>query len=193
VHHARKAGPNQALSADDARGASALVNAARSVRVLNPMTEKEAESAGIEDDHRSYFCVTNGKANLAPPSHKATWRKFVSIPLGNGPPHDPDGDRIGVVEAWSWPDPFDDVSVSDLKELEKRIANGEWRADPRSDHWAGKLVAEVLRFDLSDKAARASVRLMLKTWISNGAFREVERNDGQRKPRKFIEVGKALP
>jgi hypothetical protein len=193
VHHARKASPGQSLGVDDARGASALVNAARSVRVLNQMTEKEAENAGIDDNPRSYFSLSNGKANLAPPSEKATWRKFVSVPLGNGPAHDPDGDRIGVVEAWAWPNPFDNVSVSDLKEVQQRIAQGEFRADQRSDTWAGKVVAEVLGFNLSDKAARASVKTMLKTWVQTDALREVTRLDAERHSRTFIEVGRLLP
>jgi hypothetical protein len=193
VHHARKPGPGQSLGVDDARGASALVNAVRSVRVLNQMTEKEGENAGIGDNARSYFSVSNGKANLAPPSEKATWRKFVSVALGNGPPTNPDGDWIGVVEAWHWPNAFDNVSVADLKEVQKRIAEGEWRADQRAKNWAGNLVAQVLGFDLSAREARASVKTLLKTWVQTDALREVTRLDAERHSRTFIEVGGLLP
>jgi hypothetical protein len=192
VHHARKAGAGQAVTVEDARGASALVNAARSVRVLNPMTKDEAERAGV-DNHRSYFSVTNGKSNLAPPSEKAVWRRFISVPLGNGTDDDPEGDRVGVIEQWTWPDPFRDVGADDAKEVQRRIANGEFRADHRSTQWAGKVVAEVLDFDLSDRAASAAVRNLLKTWVSTGALRVVTRKDGKRMDKQFVEVGQWLP
>jgi hypothetical protein len=40
---------------------------------------------------------------------------------------------VGVVESWQWPDPFADVSAADAKEVQRRIAEGEWRADQRSE------------------------------------------------------------
>src|SRR5207249_1750433 len=128
VHHARKGAPGQVITADDARGASALIAAVRSARVLNVMTKEEAERAGV-DNATAYFSVTNGKSNLAPRSDKATWRHIVGVPLGNGTsPHDP-GDFVGVVEQWNWPDPFADVTPEHAKEVQRKIAKGEWRAD----------------------------------------------------------------
>jgi RecA-family ATPase len=48
VHHTRKSSAGQSEhTADDARGASAIIAAARSVRVLNRMTRDEAAKAGI--------------------------------------------------------------------------------------------------------------------------------------------------
>jgi hypothetical protein len=177
---------------DDARGASALIAAVRSARVLNGMTREEAERANVETPE-SYFNVQTGKSNLAPRSDKATWRHIIGVALGNGTaPHD-QGDYVAVVEAWTWPDPFADVSADDAKRVQQRIAASEWRADYRSDRWAGKAVAETLGMDLSNTAARARVRSLLKTWISTGALREIERLDERRKPRRFVEVGRLLP
>jgi hypothetical protein len=193
VHHARKsaAGQQQAFTVEDARGASALIAAVRSARVLNGMTKEEAERVNV-DNPASYFSLTSGKSNLAPRSDKALWRRIVGVPLGNGTlPHDP-GDFVGVVEPWSWPDPFADVSPEDAKEVQRRIAKGEWRADPRSQDWAGKVVAEVLGFDLSDKAAGAAVRNLLRGWISTAALRVVTRKDAKRMDKQFIEVGQWL-
>ena len=82
VHHVRKTGGAE-ITAEDGRGASALVAAARSVRVLNVMTDDEAARAGV-DNRRSYFRVDNGKSNLAPPPDKSDWFRIVSQPLGNG-------------------------------------------------------------------------------------------------------------
>jgi RecA-family ATPase len=62
VHHIRKpaAGQNEA-TADDSRGGGAIVNAARSCRVLNRMTSKEAEPTPIEQDDR-YRYIRQWKA-----------------------------------------------------------------------------------------------------------------------------------
>ena len=83
VHHVRKTNGAE-LTADDARGAVALIGAARSVRVLNPDEpgrsgegrHRRSTSAGL------YFRVDNGKANLAPPADNASWRQLVSVGLG---------------------------------------------------------------------------------------------------------------
>lgn len=138
----------------------------------------------------SYFNISNGKLNLAPRDGKATWRHIVGVPLRNGSfPFDPLGDFVGVVEPWSWPDPFAEVSLDDAKEVQRRIAKGEWREDQRSTTWAGIVVAEVLGLDLSDKAASAAVRNLLKGWVSTEALRVVTRKDEKRMDKKFIEVG----
>jgi hypothetical protein len=52
---------------EGARGASALIAAARSARVLNTMSDSEARKAGVEN-RRAFIRIENGKANLAPPS-----------------------------------------------------------------------------------------------------------------------------
>ena len=48
VHHVRKVGDVE-VTVEDARGASALLSAVRSARVLNRMTQDEAEKAGVEN------------------------------------------------------------------------------------------------------------------------------------------------
>ena len=53
VHHVRKTGGAE-VTAEDGRGASSHVAAARSVRVLNPMNQKEAEQTGVGDRWRFY-------------------------------------------------------------------------------------------------------------------------------------------
>lgn len=183
VHHVRKNSGTEQLTVDDARGASSLIAAVRSARVLNRMAQDEGEKAGV-DDHRLYFRVDNGKSNLAPPM-AATWRRFVSVSLDNGPTPD----FVGVVEAWKWPDPFDGVTTADLMAVQKRISDGQWRESDKATDWAGRAVAEVLGLDPSDKAVRASVRRMIKTWVSTGALRVVERQDKERHKRPYIEVG----
>jgi hypothetical protein len=100
AHHVRKPSMGQhELTADDARGGGAIVNAVRSCQVLNRMSVKEAEQARIEQDQRfRYFRVDSGKQNLAPPE-KAKWRYLESIDL-------PNCDNVQVVESWQYPSLF---------------------------------------------------------------------------------------
>jgi len=84
-HHVRKGasgGHNGGYTVEDARGAGALVNSCRNVRVLNTMSKEEGEKADVER-YRSYFRIDNGKANLAPPPEDSEWRKIISVDLGN--------------------------------------------------------------------------------------------------------------
>lgn len=186
VHHARKTGGGE-ISVEDGRGAVALLAAARSARVLNQMTKEEADSAGV-DDPRPYFRVDNGKSNLAPPEATA-WHKLEPHRLPNGP-KGADGDSVAVVTAWAWPDPFDDVTVHDLRKVQDIIAEGEWAENVQAKNWAGKAVAQVLDLDIDNKAARAKAKAILKRWISNKVLRvESRRDQRQGRERPVIVVG----
>lgn len=190
VHHVRKTGGAE-ITAEDGRGASALVAAARSVRVLNPMSDKEASDVGVGEFRRYHFRADNGKANLAPPGTKAVWYKLTSVPLGNGNADvaSDEGDQIGVVTPWQWPDALNGVTVSDLCRVQSAIAGGKWRENSQAKDWAGYAVAKVLSLDVGQRADKARIATMLKTWIKNGALVIVEGLDEKRKPRSFIEVG----
>lgn len=186
VHHVRKTGGAE-ITAEDGRGASALISAARSVRVLNVMTEDEAARAGV-DNRRAFFRVDNGKANLAPPLDKSEWFKLESVALGNG--GGGTDDKIGVVTPWIWPNAMDGLSIADLRAVQDKIAGAEWAENSQATNWAGYAVADVLGVDASDKAGRARIKSLLATWIKNGVLR-VERirsaRDGRDKP--MIVVG----
>lgn len=187
VHHVRKGSNGAEPSADDLRGASALVNAARSVRVLSRMTKEEAENAEVEERHR-FFRVTPAKANLIIPSDGTTWRQLVSVPLGNGG----DGghsDFVGVATRWKWPSAFDGMTTADLRHIQTKISAGEWRESSQAANWAGLAIADVLGLDATDKAARDRIKRLIKQWISTNMLKVVTRKDEARHERKFIEVG----
>ena len=100
AHHTRKqpAGTNGNgdYGAADMRGASAVHDALRAVRVLNRMSDKDAEILGIpEQDRAKYFRVDRAKGNNAPAT-KAVWHQFINVSL-------PNGDEVGVVAAWELP------------------------------------------------------------------------------------------
>ena len=170
IHHVRKTGGAE-ITAEDGRGASALIAAARSVRVLNPMTKDEAVASGVGEERRFYFRADIGKANLAPPSIEATWFKLRSVSLGNGAPGTPfdDGDPVGVVTSWQWPEAFDGVTATSLRAAQGKVATGRWRESAQSLDWVGIPIAEALGLDVGNKAHVEKIKTLLKTWISNGS------------------------
>ncbi len=180
AHHVKKLGGGEA-TAESVRGGKALVDAARSTLVLNRMQADEAEKAGLET-HLRHFKVYDDKNNLAPASERADWFRFVSVLL-------PNGDNVGVVEPWKWPDPMSDVSTADLDAVLVEVARGEWREDSRSEAWVGAAVAKAMRLDLDDLAGRTQIKSLIKTWITNKALVVVERRDAKRMLRKFVVPG----
>jgi RecA-family ATPase len=98
-HHTRKLAPGSAddYGIDDMRGAGAVKDAMRAVRMLNVMGPKDAENAGIMDIERTnYFRIDRAKANYSGPAKTAIWRQFVNVDL-------PNGDGVGVVTPWQFP------------------------------------------------------------------------------------------
>jgi hypothetical protein len=180
VHHIRKTSAEEA-TVDDARGAIALINAARSTRVLNRMSEKQAKEAEVEN-RRLYFRIDAAdKSNLVVPAESAEWRRFVSVELGNG-------DSVGVVTRWEYPSAFRDMEAGDLLRVQQAIAAGDWRESSQAKDWAGRAVADVLGLDLDSEPARSRVKAMLKKWIENDALKVVKRKDKGRKGRPYVEV-----
>lgn len=180
VHHVRKQNGSE-VNAESSRGAVSLIGAARSVIVYNRMTKEEGERAGIQPDKRGfYFRTQNDKANLSPPE-SADWHRMNNVDLDNG-------DSVGVACPWQWPDSFDGVSTWHLKQVQTRVAEGEYRLDIRSkDKWVGHVIAQVCGIDIERNSHR--IKDILKTWIETDMLRKVERNDDQRRPREFVEVG----
>lgn len=188
AHHCGKPkAPGEAVTANSSRGASSLVDAARGGLALNTMTEAEADRFGIDKgERRRFFRADSAKANRAP-ADAGQWFELVSVHLENGPDG---GDSVGVATPWSPPDPFHDVTTHDLRAVQARIADGNWKDSQQSPDWAGLVVADVLDLDLGDKAAKAKVASILRTWTKNGALRVEERQCPKRREmKKFVVVG----
>jgi hypothetical protein len=184
VHHTSKAGAGD-VTALSSRGAVALINAARSTLVINRMSDEEAERLSIPDqERRRCISVGDDKHNRAP-AERADWYRLASVELGNG-------DNVAAVEPWKVPDPFDGVTVHDLARVQALIADGEWRADPQAEAWAGKAVAGVLGLKVEIAADKRRIKALLQTWISNGALRIETRDDKKREPRKWIVCGEMM-
>lgn len=96
-HHSRKLNGQQ-ITIDDVRGATSIINSARSIRLIAPMSTDDAEELRVEEDRRGYyFAVVNGKANFMPPAKERAWYEFHSVCLGNETKQCK-ADEIGVVE-----------------------------------------------------------------------------------------------
>lgn len=180
VHHTRKTNGEEATT-ESGRGASALLAAARSGRVLNKMSDGMKAEAGVQDDPATYFSITRDKTNLAPVGGRV-WRRMASVQLDNG-------DSVGVAEVWEWPDAFDGLTVEDLLSVQRALDGKQLRySDQAGDAWAGVAVAEVLRLDAT--ADRRRIKKMIETWIKSGALKKVKIPDAKRMDRPCLEVGK---
>ena len=186
VHHSRKTG-GEAVEVEHARGAVALIAAARAARTLNPMTREEAEKAGVENRF-VHVRIDDGKANLAPRSDKARWLKIESVPLWNGP-RETAGDHVAVVTPWQWPDAFYGVTAADLITAQQAVAAGRWRENVQARDWVGKPIAKALGLDLEKRADKAKVKQLLRVWLDKGAFIVVTGKDEKGKDRPYVEVG----
>lgn len=189
VHHTSKAGAG-IVTAHSSRGAVALTDATRSAIVLNRMDEKKAQELGLDEAQRKrHFSAGDDKHNRAP-AEKENWFYIESVDLGNGADAYP-ADSVGVARPTVLPDPFDDVTADDLRAVQAKIADGEWRESIQATAWAGYAIAEVVGVDAGTTAGKAKVKSLLKTWIANGALRTAERKDRHGDLRKFVVVGSA--
>lgn len=204
LHHAGKAAATDmdAAGAGASRGASAFVDAARDVRQLVRMTDKDAARFGIADtDRRDYLRVENGKANLSR-AEGGRWLRLAGVPLGNGMGLWPRGDTIGVAERWT-PPTAQPATSSDLARVQTALAASPAlaREDQRSPDWVGWLVANALALDAGKGMAAKDrtpaqahnftrVRAMLDGWKRDGGLiLATERDPVTRKGVKVIRPG----
>ena len=107
-HHPGKPKPGQETTVDDGRGASAIIWAVRSARVLNFMTPEDAKKLGIAEELRPlHVRIRNGKANVGPLG-SARWLKIEIENL-------PNGDQVACATSWKPPGPFQGMTMNDIK------------------------------------------------------------------------------
>lgn len=192
VHHTRK--PNgDAGGVDDARGASALVNAARYVRVLNPMAKDEAEKLGVDPEKRGfYFSAADGKTNLTPPAESRDWFKLESFELGNGGGFEIDGDNVGVVTRFAVAASQQGAElVRDLTQMDVVAAfrvGGPWRERGTSDVWAGYKLAHQLRVGAESTDERKVLQKAIAKALREGWLETFEGEDSYRNKRSFVRL-----
>jgi AAA domain len=190
-HHTRKpsAGQEGGMTADDMRGASATVFAARSGRMLHPMSLAEAEKYSIEaDDRVDYYRVDRAKANMA---RRGTicWVHQVMVPIANGPGGSY-GDVIAVPTLWVPPNAMQGVSDTIANGIRSEVAKGEYRRDMRAGaSWAGRLIALRLGLDPDTKSGKARARTVLETLIKKSVLAVELRTDRHRHTKEYVVPG----
>jgi hypothetical protein len=168
VHHVRKGNGDDA-NVDSIRGAGALIGAARAARVINRVTEEDALRLGVDPaEARSIFRVDDGKANLAPPAHAASYRRMIPVEIENG-------EWIGVAVAYSMPDAFDGMSAKDARKVQDAVAEAydagkPLRENPRSRDYIGIKIAELMELDMDDKAVKGRVAAIYREWKKTGVL-----------------------
>ena len=156
-----------------------MINAARSARVLQRLSDEELRDAGVFGDGSTYFSVKRDKANLAKAGNRETYRT-VSVDLGQG-------DQVGVVELWKKPRLFEGVKRQDLLKIQRAVNAGEYRYSEQASDWVGSVVAEVLSLNI-DKDKRR-IKKMIEEWLETKALKKVNKNIGGGKTPPFVEIG----
>jgi hypothetical protein len=170
VHHVRKLGPDAEITANDSRGASSLLAAARVVRVFNRATEGDMGHLlrpGEQGDHRAFFRICNDKVNMTPPSDKSDWYRIVSVQLDNGDANGP-GDNVGVVCRAEVVSPFDSLTLQHLKAFQCRLMDTGDQGlayNPQAKDWAGYELAKILGWDPAEKATRGRLTKVIDKYI----------------------------
>lgn len=172
AHHFRKLNGTEA-SVDDVRGASSIIGACRSVRIVASMAKEEAERYGLpEDERRGFIWLQNGKANMLPPTHARRWMHLVSVDLGNARPP-LESDKVGVPIAWEPPDAAAELSSAQFRAIRLAITTAPQplntlRADVRANGWVGKLIAQALELDPAEQSTRTQVKGIIDRWLNAG-------------------------
>lgn len=195
VHHTKKLGGDKA-TAEAARGAGSLIAAARVALVLNTMDKDEGLRFGIIDEHerKRFFTVQDGKANRAP-AETAQWFHLASQDVDNstGPddPYGQEGDSVGVVTRWTPPDPFDGISLNDLRAVQSAVGGGVWMKNHQAKDWVGIAIASALDLDVNKNIDRKRIQRLLAEWLKNGVLAEEARVDTAKgRERLYIVVGR---
>ena len=71
---------------------------------------------------------------------------------------------------------------------------GAYRLDSRSSDWVGYMVADVVKINVSHDAKNdpkdiARIKQILRSWLKNKVFSTEERQDKNRKKRRFVVPG----
>jgi hypothetical protein len=186
VHHPRKTNGYE-VTIDDARGASALIGKARSAWVLNRMTQDEGSKARVEDDHRLYFRVDDGKPSMTPPSRDATWYRLVGIGLNNAR-NDRPADNIGVVSHWEWPAPTEGLPEDALEKAKAAIApmGSKRRSYVTADDWVGKGIGPAIGIDPETEAGKEQLKSLIVMWLRDGHMEKYEAKDAKGTNREYV-------
>jgi hypothetical protein len=190
VHHIRK-GNGEDASIDSVRGAGSLIGAARAARVVNRVSEDDAMKLGVEPDKaKGIFRVDDGKANLAPPADKSTYRQMIGVKIDNG-------EWIGVCVPFELPDEWKGMTDKVVNEMLRLIELGPVTSDGSEEYYSirpqdrdrfvGRVITTFAFDDPTHMKNEGQAKRIIKTWHERGLIEEFEyRSESQRKDRKGV-------
>lgn len=189
VHHTRKGA--EPGDAEGARGAKAVIDAARVSYTLTPMSKEEASEWGIGDALRRFFVrLDDAKRNMAP-AERARWFRLVGVELGNGTPLYPNGDQVQAIVTWEPPSIFGEATGERLNEILDVIQEGNdgvpFAPDRRgktNNRWVGQVLVEHLGMTVEQAAKAVAI------WIRNGVLVVGRVAGPDRKEISSVSVGK---
>ena len=170
VAHTRKpaAGIDEDYDVNDMRGSSAIKDALRVVRVLNIMTKREAQDAGIEEHERSQFVrIDRAKGNYSAPG-KARWVHFTGVRL-------PNDDDVAVIAPWTHPGQgggeTEAAEALFIRLLRSLAADGRYVGQAvNSPYYAPKVFAATKEAK-AEKVSRAALAVAMHSLFSQGRIR----------------------
>jgi hypothetical protein len=182
VGHTRKpqAGVEADLSVHDARGASSITDALRSVRVLDVMTESECDKAGLEEHERpDHVRISPAKRNYSRTGAPPEWIKLESVLL-------PNGDDVGVVTPWTWPTRSPEAAAEVAKLADgifievavRLIAMGRRLSDRKGQNFAPKIIARE-KEARSAKVGAHALEAAMRRLIEQNRVRVVDSGGGR--------------
>ena len=187
AHHIRK-GAVTPGDLDAARGAGAIVGAARVLMTFGGMSEDDAKALGIRGDERLRYARLDMAGSNYAPRAGARWFEVEVHELENG-------ERIAALKPWSPPGVFDDLDmatcVSCIEEIDGGIKGPDGTVEFYTDRkdgdkrWAGHVVMRQ-----TGKPAEGAANVV-KQWIASGVLeRGVYHSPSSRKERQCV---RALP
>ena len=170
-HHVSKGAPEPG-NANRGRGASSMVDAARLVTTLTPMSSQEAKLFNIAEDCRSdYVRLDNGKVNIIRRGGNPKWFRLFGVRLGNGTELYPNGDEVQTVEPWKPPEIWAGLSGALLNQMLDKIAEG-LPDGSRYSHApnAKERGAWQVIIDIAPATTEQQAREIIRQWIKNGVL-----------------------
>jgi AAA domain len=172
--HTRKANGTVELTRDDARGGSAMVDRFRSLRLLRPMSAKEAGECGIDPMFRSrYVQMTGGKQNYTGPK-QAKWLELKIVTL-------PEGEPVAVVDQWEFGRQGDGgITDADCEWARGYVLQKTAAVNPKRRDYFGPAVAERLNLNIHLEADADRVNNSIKAWLRAGVLTEKPEGPGDK-------------
>jgi hypothetical protein len=148
LHHTNK-GFGQ-VNENSARGASSVVNAARSVVTINPLNDGDAKLYDIDDDEMaSYIKLHDYKNNRISACRASSYFKFESVMIKTS---DGNEESVGViVPADLEIHEVQDLTDYEIAHIQMEMGEGFDRKFHTARKWIGHAIGKVMNLDVKKK------------------------------------------